>query len=1591
MLSNRRHAAIVSLLVGGLYVARFRCIKKQSDWTLILWRALVSMKQCLKFAVSSLLLAVSSLVVCEPTSHAQPSYKAVRITSLATRWNPVGLNFFGDVLLSADSSCEIWNRGQDSNVVIPFPERLSAPFVFIKAFNSSRNICGYGSLPGPLFDNGSLAFYWNGAYTYLDSIITPAAPSWAHPALIQATDVNDNGDVTGYAWDDSSFTQPLLWRSGGPDVIQLQGLAGYRDNYAFRINNLDLIAGDASGNPKNDGSPSPTPRAFKVRPGGNAIPLQAVDGKDISASHVFGINDSGYIVGKSSRTEIGVGTNVRPTVWTPSGEAIDVFAFHGDTAFNPFSSGGGQVFRINNLGMMLINGGNGMLETEIATDSSSFPPNERGLWRIRDLVINPGGFFNALKDPIDINDFGNILTRGASSNDAALLIRQVPGLVVNSTGDKPDLDPNDDRCYTGGVNSIGDDECTLRAAIQYANNHPGVDTIRFRIPFSGIPGILPDTPLPTITEAVVIDGRTQPGAAKIILDGHIAQLFGRGASASVDGLTVAADNVEIRGMIINNFSGYGLNLQSGSNAIIESNVIGTDTSGAMALPNAKGGILISGANGAKIGDDFAEQNVIAFNGGAGISITSGEQNTISRNIIHKNDGLGIDLGGDGVTENDPLDSDTGPNKLVNYPLIDSVDVSGGVTRIFGRVQGEPFNSHKIEIFFNDECDPSGYGEGERSMWTSVTNTDANGFGDFSVVFSPQLADTQFITMVATEQDGSTSEFSPCWPSKVFELVDGKGVPIANKTFPMSHVNNDRPIFTETLIDSITTDSAGRFDASEMVRTGQIHLGDSLKLSRVLQKSGHRLDSSFSVHLDNGDFDSLSYRMYYDTLDPSPIQQIVLDHTTFALNVIVRINWNASPAYWTELESSMRHLSNYLYDVSDGQVRLDTALILDRDADTSAYYAATYRYPFWMNIDIKRTNTQLPSTYGFSFLGGGVPVMPRNWYIPGSSFPDSSAIDYPVALDKPVTYRHMASLLMGVSFGFQSEQTSSADKCNYKTDMGFMGWPYAETAFGSPGSSEMSWARNYQNPDCRVTNQWKFTKQSCWDFLESRFEGKYDGVFASIRKPGERFLPSGRDYFEGPNNNLNDPDYEVGALVEFPTPVSPQIAKDEVIFILRAGTRLEDHVSVLTKTALDLNSPDNRSWIVQGKTSSQKGKIWLLGVSPMDSIRFNGVARTVVGNSALRSADIAGVTASTNEFGWVYGLGEITGAPTDTLTLTPQSVFGTYPLTCGIELQGNALRLKLYSQNSFQALPTLEYLRDSVTTVSSEFTQTPDGYEITLQDYQKTQHALTVHAPDDSAKIFFFSNDYQETEFADTLPAYVVAGAGGASFFLDSANTIKRAAVLSSPYPVVRSGLTSSSYPVSEAFALDVLPTTNLLQGDNNTLTITFDLSLIPSANFDSSMINSIRIYRWDAGSSTWGLVGGAIDTLASTVSASISEPGVYAAFTSDILTDVGDDGSGDDGATLPKVFAVHQNYPNPFNPATVISYSLPVKANVTVSIYNVLGQRVKLFAQGEQSAGTYSVTWDATDSHGAEVASGMYFYKVTAGEFSASRKMVLLK
>jgi predicted CXXCH cytochrome family protein len=95
--------------------------------------------------------------------------------------------------------------------------------------------------------------------------------------------------------------------------------------------------------------------------------------------------------------------------------------------------------------------------------------------------------------------------------------------------------------------------------------------------------------------------------------------------------------------------------------------------------------------------------------------------------------------------------------------------------------------------------------------------------------------------------------------------------------------------------------------------------------------------------------------------------------------------------------------------------------------------------------------------------------------------------------------------------------------------------------------------------------------------------------------------------------------------------------------------------------------------------------------------------------------------------------------------------------------------------------------------------------------------------------------------------------------------------------------------------------------------------------------------------------------------------------------------------TIPADYALKQNYPNPFNPTTTISFSLPMKENVKLEVYDVLGKLVKTLVNQDMAAGNFAITWMGDDKNGAKVSSGMYLYKLTAGSFSSVKKMVMLK
>lgn len=230
-----------------------------------------------------------------------------------------------------------------------------------------------------------------------------------------------------------------------------------------------------------------------------------------------------------------------------------------------------------------------------------------------------------------------------------------------------------------------------------------------------------------------------------------------------------------KGNLISGNGGYGILLvgaESKYNKIF-GNKIGIMSDGTGALPNTSDGVCVDwdfDANGDPIGAANNTEiylNQIAYNGGNGVSIRHGENNKIVTNKIYLNDGLGIDLGNDGVTSNDSGDGDIGPNNLQNFPVLSNAYSTWGddnsiTTTVDISINSTPETQFSLQIFKNDECDPSGFGEGKTHILNKNITTDLNGDGWIEgLTINAQSGD--YITATARDPQNNTSEFSQCIP------------------------------------------------------------------------------------------------------------------------------------------------------------------------------------------------------------------------------------------------------------------------------------------------------------------------------------------------------------------------------------------------------------------------------------------------------------------------------------------------------------------------------------------------------------------------------------------------------------------------------------------------------------------------------------------------------------------------------------------------------------------------------------------------------------------------------------------------------------
>jgi hypothetical protein len=257
-------------------------------------------------------------------------------------------------------------------------------------------------------------------------------------------------------------------------------------------------------------------------------------------------------------------------------------------------------------------------------------------------------------------------------------------------------------------------------------------------------------------------GTDPSGTQSLVGNGTGVTAFGGGANI-IGGRDAAAHN------LISGNNTQGLTIASNTGNTIQGNLIGTDKGGTNNLANATEGVGIGSSNniiGSAAADNDLDSNLIAFNGGDGVSITGGTGNRILNNRIHTNGKLGINLVGgkedvNGVTKNDgrAKDRDTGSNNLQNFPTITSARTEGGTTTIKGTLRSAPKKTFIVQLFSSPAADsPSGYGEGKEFQNKTEVTTNREGRGSFT--FTTGDIRGEFVTVTATNNiTGDTSEFS----------------------------------------------------------------------------------------------------------------------------------------------------------------------------------------------------------------------------------------------------------------------------------------------------------------------------------------------------------------------------------------------------------------------------------------------------------------------------------------------------------------------------------------------------------------------------------------------------------------------------------------------------------------------------------------------------------------------------------------------------------------------------------------------------------------------------------------------------------------
>ena len=783
-------------------------------------------------------------------------------------------------------------------------------------------------------------------------------------------------------------------------------------------------------------------------------------------------------------------------------------------------------------------------------------------------------------------------------------------------------------------------------------------------------------------------------------------------------------------------------------------------------------------------------------------------------------------------------------------------------------------------------------------------------------------------------------------------------PVANTEFGVYQIDLSAPNDPLTFVNYLTSDDDGLLG----LPPEYFAPGDPFFL-RV------DLGARDAVKANHDDLDGQMLRFFSDNLhinargkihaaklsaNESDTTLTYMGHTSLAYNLLVSIEWPASDDYVADLQAAFRFASNKLYDISNGQAFFQTVAIYDDKK-------------YWDDADLRihANNTQWPLA-ALSGISEGSKAdatinLPPKHYGSKDSNVNYLFAEEPLYFFSRLNAHAIVHEFGHYGFGFWDEYENAAgNTIDIFTNYGFMDGG----ALVQKMTSEMS---AFVISGYEQTAQFAKTGKTCWDYWHARFDTipKYNfgAIYATIKTPAAMGITSNQ-IVTGPNDDLWAPDFGVGAMMDFVIKTS-SFNEPRPVYLM-----IDKETDQPAAGVMVLAGKANGRTILQGKTvlyGDDRGKIRPLGLQAGDKLR---AAWRRIGHAGYSFAEVE-VTGS--------ALAKTSAGKGEAIVVELQPVQGTYTLLPEVSFDSDgSLIFSAPANKAFNGAAQLEISAGSGDLQVIDLNVAGAVYSASLPAGDYRSATLYFRAADSTDTAFFLP---MNVSLLPNTVEKLIAARDNIRLLPETGSTAEQYIVTTSTFPVPQQGLPDSLHQASPLVSLQAFPENSDMRTQ---LRITIDADSLKAGE-----AAAIVIYHWQDNS--WQPVPTNVNLTSAIASITADEPGFYMAFLDLTRNVTGIKIGAASSEQLPRGFALQQNYPNPFNPSTTISYQLSVASVVELSVYDPLGRKVATLAAGIQPPGEHIAFWDGRDSRGNAAASGIYVYRLTVGQFTTSRKMLLIR